>query len=185
MATNAHLTTSLVWMCTGILAIMDIILVLLARRLVSRAQFRQMRWILVSVSAIFFLFVWINVLWWGWEWFYCYIFPPWARYVLPPVFTIWYALLALGMHWLSLKLRGNPAVSWCILGGVVGLLSHLYAIYRLGAASKPPIMQGTDPFSVLIFAIFEKAFYWSLILLAGSLLWKYTNPPENKTELLL
>ena len=82
------------------------------------------------------------------------------------MFAIGYTLLALGMHWLSLKLPGNPGVSWCILGGVEGLLSHLYAIYGLGAATRPPIMQGTDPFAVLIFAVFEKAFYWSLILLA-------------------
>jgi hypothetical protein len=33
-------------------------------------------------------------------------------------------------------------------------------------------MQGTDPFVVLIFAVFEKAFYWSLILLASRLIWR-------------
>jgi hypothetical protein len=84
-----------------------------------------------------------------------------------------------------MRVSGNPATTWCILGGVEGLLSHLYAIYGLGAASKPPIMQGTDPFAVLIFAIFEKAFYWSMILLASSLVWRYINTQENKTELPL
>jgi hypothetical protein len=88
------------------------------------------------------------------------------------LFGIGYALIALGMVWLSQKLPGNPVVTWCVLGGVEGLLSHLYAIYDLGAASKPPIMQGTNPFAVLIFAVFEKAFYWSLILLACRLLWR-------------
>jgi hypothetical protein len=171
MPTNAHLTTPLIWMCTGIVAILDGVLVWLVRRLVSWEQFRRMRWILVGVSGVFFLLVWITVLWWGWDWFYSYIFPPWARYLLPLVFAISYSLLSLGMHWLSLKLPGNPAVSWCILGGVEGLLSHLYAIYGLGAATRPPIMQGTDPFAVLIFAVFEKAFYWSLILLVGRLIW--------------
>jgi hypothetical protein len=34
-------------------------------------------------------------------------------------------------------------------------------------------MQGTDPLAVLIFAVFEKAFYWSLILLASRLIWKW------------
>jgi hypothetical protein len=71
------------------------------------------------------------------------------------------------MAWLCLRLPGNPALTWIVLGSVEGLLSHLYAIYGLGAASKPPIMQGTDPMAVLIFAIFEKAFYWSLILLVS------------------
>ena len=91
--------------------------------------------------------------------------------MLPPLFGVGYTLLALGMGWLCLKLPGSPAVTWCILGGVEGLLSHLYAIYGLGAAAKPPIMQGTDPFTVLIFAVFEKAFYWSLILMGSRLIW--------------
>jgi energy-converting hydrogenase Eha subunit A len=171
MPSDAHLTTPLIWTCTAILAVLDGILIALARHLVSREQFRRMRWRLVVASGVFFLLVWITVLWWGWDWFYCYIFPTWARYLLPPVFAIWYASLALGMHWLSLKLHGNPGVTWCILGGVEGLLSHIYAIYGLGAATKPPIMLGTDPFTVLIFAVFEKAFYWSLILLACRLIW--------------
>jgi hypothetical protein len=89
----------------------------------------------------------------------------------PSYFAVFFTL-ALGMGWLSLKLPGNPAITWCILGGVEGLLSHIVAIYGLGAVSKPPIMQGTDPFKVLIFAVFEKAFYWSLILLVSRLIWR-------------
>ena len=109
---------------------------------------------------------------WAWDWFYKYIFPPWARYLLPPLFGIGYTLLAAGMVWLSLKLPGSPVITWCLLGGLEGLLSHIYAIYGLGAASKPPVMQGTDPLATLIFAIFEKAFYWSLLLLTSWLLWQ-------------
>jgi hypothetical protein len=169
---GSHVTTPLIWICTGIVVVLDIMLVLLARRLVSREQFSQMRWMLVIASGLYFLLVWISVLWWGWDWFYSYIFPAWGRYLLPALFGIVYTLLALGMSWLSLKLPGNPAVTWCVLGGVEGLLSHIYAIYGLGAVSKPPIMQGTDPFVVLIFAVFEKAFYWSLILLASRLIWR-------------
>ena len=131
-----------------------------------------MRWLLAILGGVFFLLVWISVLWWGWDWFYSYIFPEWACYLLPIIFGIGYFLLALGIGWLSLKLPGNPAITWCILGGVEGLLSHIVAIYGLGAASKPPIMQGTDPFAVLIFAVFEKAFYWSLILLVSRLIWR-------------
>jgi hypothetical protein len=172
MFENAHLTNPLIWTCTSILVTLDVILILLARFLVSREQFRQIRWVLVIISGIFFLLVWISVLWWGWDWFYKYIFPGWARYLLPLLFGIGYGLLALVMGWLSLRLPGRPAVTWCILGGVEGLLSHIYAIYWVGAASKPPIMQGTDPLVVLIFAVFEKAFYWSLILLASRFIGK-------------
>ena len=172
MPPDTHVNTQLIWTCTGILAVLDVILVLLAQRLISREGFRQIHWLLAITSGFFFLLVWVSVLWWGWDWFYSYIFPRWARYLLPPLFGVGYTLLALGMDWLSLKLPGNPGVTWCILGGVEGLLSHIYAIYGLGAASKPPIMQGTDPFAVLVFAVFEKAFYWSLILFTSKFIWR-------------
>lgn len=153
------------------LVVLDIGLILLSRHLVNREHFQQVHWLLVITGGVFYLLVWTSVLLWGWDWFYAYIFPPWGRYLLPAIFGVGYALLALGMGWLCLKLPGNPAVTWCVLGGVEGLLSHIYAIYGLGAASKPPIMQGVNQFSVLVFAIFEKAFYWSLILLASRLIW--------------
>jgi hypothetical protein len=92
--------------------------------------------------------------------------------LLPPIFWIVYTLLGLAMVWLNLKLPGNPAVIWCVLGGVAGFLSYIYAIYGLRAVLKPPIMQGTDPLVVLIFSFFEIAFYWSLILLACRIIWR-------------
>ena len=158
------------------MVILDIILALMAGWLINREQFAQMHRLPAILGGMFFFLVWASVLWWGWNWFYSYIFPEWARYGLPLIFGIGYFLLALGMGWLSLKLPGNPALTWCVLGGLEGLLSHIYAIYRLGAVSKPPIMQGADPFSVLIFAIFEKAFYWSLILLFSRLIWSWKKP---------
>jgi hypothetical protein len=172
MLAEAHVTTLLIWKCTGVLVVLDVFLALLAQRLVSRESLRQMRGLLAMAGGVFFLVVWIVVLVWGWDWFYSYIFPSWARYLLPPLFGIGYTMIALIMTRLSIKLPSNPAITWCVLGGVEGLLTHLYAIYGLGAASKPPIMQGSDPFAVLIFAVFEKAFYWSLILLASWLVWR-------------
>jgi hypothetical protein len=165
MSPGVHLTTPLVWMCTGILLVLDVALILFARRFISRQDFQATRWVLPISAGSFFFLVWTSVLIWGWDWFYSYIFPDGIRYLLPALFGVGYTALALAVVWLSLKLPGNPAVTWCLLGGLEGLLSHIYAIYGLGAASKPPIMQGSDPFSVLIFAVFEKAFYWSLVLL--------------------
>jgi hypothetical protein len=172
MPPDVHLTTALVWKCISVLVVLDAALILVARRTVRREQFGQMRWLLVFTGGVFFLLVWTSAMLWAWDWFYSYIFPGWGRYLLPLIFWIVYTLFALAMVWLSLKLPGNPAVTWCLLGGVEGLLSHLYAIYGLGAVSKPPIMQGTDPFVVLIFAFFEITFYWSLILLACRLIWR-------------
>ncbi len=172
MPAGIQLTTPLIWACTACVAVLDVSLALLLSRTINREQFREQRKLLILAGGVFFLLVWTSVLVWGWDWFYAYIFPAWARYALPPIFGTGYALLALGMAWLSINVKGNPVITWCVLGGVEGLLSHLYAIYELGAASKPPIMQGTDPFAVLVFAIFEKAFYWSLILLVSWLISK-------------
>jgi hypothetical protein len=172
MPLDARLTTPIVLICTIILVLLDAILIFMAWRTIRGEQFEHMRWLLAIAGGIFFLLVWTSVMLWAWDWFYSFIFPAWGRYLLPPIFWIGYTLIALVMVWLSLKLPGKPAVTWCILGGVEGLLSHLYAIFGLGAASKPPIMQGTDPFAVLIFAVFEKAFYWSLILLACGFIWR-------------
>ena len=128
MNPGAHVTTPLIWTCTGILVFLDVILTLLARCLINRAQFNQMRWVLAIAAGTFYLLVWVSVLLWAWDWFYSYIFPGWGRYFLPPIFGIGYTLLALGMGWLSLKLPGKPSITWCVLCGVEGLLSHIYAI---------------------------------------------------------
>ena len=60
MPSNVHLTTPLLLTCTAILAIMDVILALLAWRLISREQFTRMRWWLAIVGGVFFLLVWIS-----------------------------------------------------------------------------------------------------------------------------
>jgi hypothetical protein len=174
MSPDVRVTTPLIWTCTGILFILDAVLILLARRFISREGLIQMRWKLPIAAGSFFFLLWISVLIWGWDWFYRYIFSDQRRYLLPPLFGVGYTLLAICMVWLSLKLPGRPAVTWCVLGGVEGLFSHIYAIYGLGAVSKPPIMQGSDSFSVLIFAVFEKTFYWSLILLVTWSIWRLT-----------
>ncbi len=170
MPPGVHLTTPIIWMCTAILAVSDTLLGLLAIRLTRREQFRKLRPRLTLAGGLFFVLVWAGAMLWAWDWFYAYIFPASGRYFLPLIFFFLYKLIAWIMGWLSLRLPVNPALTWCVLGGVEGLLSHLYAIYALGAASRPPIMHGTDPFAVLVFAIFEKAFYWSILLIACRLL---------------
>ncbi len=167
MSASAQVTTQQVWLCTGFLLAVDVVLAILARRFISRTYFKHLRFTLAGLAAVFFFLVWASAMAWAWEWFYSHIFPDWARYTLPLVFCVGYGLLASGMAWLCLRLPGDPAVTWIVLGGVEGLLSHLYAIYGLGAASKPPIMQDVNPAVVLIFAIFEKAFYWEVILLVS------------------
>ncbi len=41
-----------------------------------------------------------------------------------------------------------------------------------GVVGEPPIIHGVSQFSGLVFAIFEKAFYWSVVLQACERLWR-------------
>ena len=183
MPPDVYVSNPQLWTCTGILLVLDVLLVSLARRNINREQFRRMRWLLAVAGGAFFLLVWSAAMLWAWDWFYSYIFPNWARILLPAIFGLGYTLLALGMFWLSLKIQREPAFTWCVLGGVEGFLSHLYAIYGLGAASKPPIMQDASQLVVLIFAFFEVAFYWSIILLACKFLSAKLFHKSRKDEL--
>jgi len=165
-----HLTKPLLWMCITFLLILESFITLLARQLIHHQTFHQLRWFFIILTGIFYLAIWISAIIWAWDWFCVYIFPVRARYWVSPLFATSYTLLAQGMFWLCLKLRGHLAATWVILGGVERLLGYIVAFYGLGTISKPSILQGSVPFLVLIFAIFEKAFYWILILLGCSLL---------------
>ncbi len=54
MPLDVHITTPLIWTCTGILAVLDVILILLVHRFVNRDSFRKMRGILPLVGGISF-----------------------------------------------------------------------------------------------------------------------------------
>ncbi len=173
---DVRMTTGLFWYGTVVAVMIDAGLILLVRRLVTPERFRQMKWPLTLAAGLFFFALWTTVLGWGWDWFYSYIFPPWGRRYLPLFFGVGYAVWGVGMWWLAQKMRGRSAVWWCLLGGLEGLLSHIWAIWGLGAASNPPVIRGASPWAVLIFAIFEKMCYWSVILLVttGScVLWEH------------
>jgi len=164
MPPNVRMTTELFWFAAMVAAALDVGLLFLARWLVTPEGFGRLKWPLALAAGVFYTLLWAWVLDWGWDWFYRYIFPAWGR-SLPLVFGVGYALCGLGMWYLAQRFGQHPALAWCLLGGLEGLFSHIWAIWGLGAASKPPIIQGANPWVVLIFAVFEKMFYWSGILL--------------------
>ncbi len=164
---GATLSTAVLWRVTLAVAAVDTLLVLGVRRYFPAGLHARLpRWVAL-ISFLFYAALWSFVLAWGWDWFYNYVFPSWVRYTGLAWGTA-YGAFGLGMWWLSRRLPGSPPVNFCLLGGVEGLLTHLWAIYGAGAASKPPIMHGVDPFAVLIFAIFEKMLYWIAILLLAA-----------------
>jgi hypothetical protein len=54
-------------------------------------------------------------------------------------------------------------LNYFIFGGLVGSLTHLWAIHR-GILNKPPLLQGVSLVSALVLPFFEFIFYWSIIL---------------------
>lgn len=153
----------MIWPLTLVVALVDGLLVLAARAWIPNHLFRRIpRWIAVW-AFLFYSALWSFVLAWAWEDFYNYVFPTWARWS-GLGWGIAYGLAGLGMAWLSLRLPERPAVIYGLLGGLEGLLTHLWAIFGVGILQKPPMFRGVDPLTILAFAVFEKMFYWMVIL---------------------
>ena len=182
MPPDFRATSELFWSSAGATALIDAVLVSLLVWRVIPVRFRTLKWPLVLSTALFWSGMWTFALRWGWTWNYRYIFPAWT-YTLAPTFGLAFALLGLAFWWLALRLPGNPALSFCLLGGLEGFLSHVWAVYGLGATEKVPYLEGVSPWAVIGFAVFEMIFYWSLILVVAALLqgvwerlWRISSP---------
>jgi hypothetical protein len=169
-----HITTEILWLGTLIFAGIDVVFIPILAWRIKITTFRRFRWILVGVTAIYWAALWS----WGlsnfWESVYHYIFPAWARWLIPPIYGLLYAGVCLLFWWLALRLHGNPVLNFCLLGGLWGMITHLIAV-ACGIVSKPPPLQGAAPVAAVIIAIFEFMFYWCIILSVSTLvhhLWR-------------
>jgi hypothetical protein len=163
------LTSEMLWQGALLFAIMDLVLAPLLASLIKPIRFRQIIWMLVIVTAIFWALLWAWVLDWGWNPVYSYVFPDWLRVWLPLLQGLHFAIVSLVFWWGALR-YSNPVVAFCLLGGMWGLVTHLWALY-MGLVTKPPMMQGASPVAAVVIAIFEFMFYWCIILSIALLLW--------------
>jgi len=99
----------------------------------------------------------------------------------------WIAFVAagfvvIGLWTISLRIKGSPVLTYCLLGGILGSLTHIWAVYR-GLVTKPPMLQSVSPLAAVVIAFFEYIFYWCVILTAAKLIdWviiKFRNPPRK------
>ena len=81
-----------------------------------------------------------------------------------------YPFIGLVLWWLAARLPGNPAVNFCLLGGVLSVPEHLWGIYRLGMLDKVPFLLEASSASVLAFAVPEYILYWGSILSIATLI---------------
>lgn len=172
-----HLTSGLMWLAALIAAGVAVGLVGVVARLVPPPRFERLARSIVLVAAVFWSGVWTFALWgpW-WDMAYRHVFPAWARSVVPPAYGAMFAGAALGLWWLARKLPGVPAVTFCLLGGLVSLPGHLFAFYGRGMLDKVPVLHGVSVSSALVFGVFEFITYWAGILLVASGLKRITSP---------
>jgi hypothetical protein len=168
--TAPHLTTGLMWTAALIAAIFDIFLLALVGRMVGRERFIRAKWPVAGLTTLFFGAVWTFAMWGSWwELAYQYVFPGWARWMVPPVYGPMFGAVALALWWLARRAPRLPGVAFCLLGGLVSLPGHMWAFYGRGMLEKVPLLRGVSDVSALVFGIFEFTAYFSLILLAASL----------------
>lgn len=171
MPADAKLTSELFWASALVIAIVAAGFVLLLAWRVPPHRFRQLKWVLTGVAIIFWSSLWTYALWgYWWELAYRYVFPTWARWVVPPAYGLLFGAVTLLTWWLALRLPGHPIVNFSLLGGLASLPGHLWAFYGRGMLKKVPILQGVSEASTLVFGVFEFIFYWSFLLTVAALL---------------
>jgi hypothetical protein len=160
---DIQITTELLYTGALMFALIDAVYISLLVWRVSEDSFRRLKWVLV-ISAV--------LVWWGiwswaignfWETVYVYVFPAFAKTWAPWIAFVSAGAVTLGVWALSMRIKGKPVLIFLLLGGVLGSLTHIWAVYR-GVVTKPPMLQGASPLGAVIFAFFEYILYWCVIL---------------------
>jgi len=171
MPPDIQITTELLYTGALLFALMDAVYVPLLVWRVSEDSFRRLKWALVISAALVWWGIWSWAIGNFWETVYIYVFPPWAETWVPRIAFFAAGAVALGLWALALRIKGNPVLIFLLSGGVLGSLTHVWAVYR-GVVTKPPMLQGASPLGAVVFAFFEYLLYWCVILtLAKSYDW--------------
>lgn len=164
LLTEIKVTTEILWKGALFFALIDIIFVFGLTRLINPANLHKMKWRLVVFMAIFFCALFgVIACYIFWDSVYCYVFPPWARWIIPPVNGLLFGTVGLLFWKLSFRLPANAVLNFCLSGGLWGIITHIWAIYR-GILDKSPMLQGASPVAAVVLAAFEFIFYWCVCL---------------------
>jgi hypothetical protein len=173
MPTDVKITTELLYKGALVFALMDAVYIPLLVWRVSRETFRRMKWPLVLAAALVWYGIWAWAIGNFWETVYSYVFPAWARTWVPWIAFGVAGTVALVLWTITVRLNGNFVFTFCLMGGVLGGLTHIWAVH-LGIVTKPPMLQGASPLAAVVIAFFEYIFYWCAILTIAKILdWIY------------
>jgi len=163
---DIKITSEILWLSAFITVLIDVGLILYLARRIQRPRFRQLHWPVALAAGVFWVSYGLMLFALTWESFYAKFLPDPANRSLARsmVELLPYPIIGLVLWWLAVRLPGNPAVNYCLLGGVQSLPEHLWGIYRLGMLDKVSFLQQASAASVLAFAVPEYILYWGSIL---------------------
>lgn len=183
MSTEFKITTELLYKGALMFALIDAVYVPVLIRRVNEEAFRRLKWSLVIAAALVWFGIWSWAIGNYWEAIYSYVFPAWAQRSVPWIALIVAGIVALALWALALPLKGNAVLFYCLFGGLIGGLTHIWAVH-LGIVSKPPMLQGASPLAAVVIAFFEFMFYWCTILTLAKILdWLRMRPKHEQVTL--
>jgi hypothetical protein len=174
---DISVTSEMLWLSAFVTALIDVGLILFLGRRIQRPRFRQLHWPVAVAAGLFWTSYGLMLFALTWESFYAKFLPdPANRSLARSMLELLpYPAIGLVLWWLAVRLPGNPAVSFCLLGGVQSVPEHLWGIYRLGMLDKVSFLEQANAASVLAFAVPEYILYWSSILSIAMLIQKWAN----------
>jgi hypothetical protein len=168
------LTDDLFWRAALVWGVVAASVVWLLARYVRLTWLEQVRWA-IPLAAAFFWGIFATVLVWSrWGDYYRFFYSSRLRLIVPLYAPLFYAIASLFLWWIARRLPGNPAVSFCLLGGLEALVEHLAGIYLFGILERVPLLQGSRPLAVLAFALPEYVVYWGAVLGLAALLARFS-----------
>jgi hypothetical protein len=160
---DTQITTELLYTGALMFALIDAVYISLLVWRVSEDSFRRLKWALVISAALVWWGIWSWAIGNFWETVYVYVFPAFAKTWAPWIAFVSAGAVTLGLWALSMRIKGKSVLVFLLLGGALGSLTHIWAVYR-GVVTKPPMLQGASPLGAVIFAFFEYILYWCVIL---------------------
>jgi len=176
---DIKVTTEILLKGALLFALVDIVYVVIMTKFIKAGDLVRMKWHLVVVMGIFFFFLFgtvVSIIFW--DSVYSYVFPAWARWIIPPLYGLLFSLAGLLFWWIASRFAKGSLIIFCLLGGLWGILTHILAIYR-GILEKPPMLKGAGPGSALTIAAFEFIFYWCICLTISRVILYYKSIRKN------
>ncbi|NUM45197.1 MAG: hypothetical protein HUU38_10865 [Anaerolineales bacterium] len=166
-------TSEMYWWSAVITVLVDSVVAWLLIPRITQPLFLKLRNEIVLASVAFWGGLWGSVMAsdFIWESCYQYVFSPAARWYWPLMEALLNGGVAWLFWWLALKISDRPVFNFLILGGLVSLPGHLWAMFARGIMDTP-LLKNVSMESALTFGIFEFIFYWTLILSGAVLIHK-------------